>query len=129
MKKGTRSLLMLQARSASPTASGPLRISADGSVAWLLATDPSAEIRNGPEAVGLAERACSISKERVPFFIGTLAAAYAEAGRFEEATKTAEKAHKLAQALGMTEVAERNLRMLELYRAGKPYREGNGSNR
>ena len=102
---------------------GPDLVLGMNNLAWMLATHQSPEIRNGAEAVGLAERACSISKERVPFFIGTLAAAYAEAGRFDEATKTAEKAHKLAQSLGMTEVAERNLRMLELYRSGKPYRE------
>ena len=92
-------------------------------LAWMLATHPSAEIRNGPEAVELAERACKITNDKLPFLIGTLAAAYAEAGRFDEATRAAEKAQKLAQSLGMADLAERNVRMLELYRAGKPYRE------
>ena len=56
-------------------------------------------------------------------FIGTLAAAYAEAGRFPEAVTTAEKAERLATTAGLTAVAAKNRQLLELYRAGKPYRE------
>jgi hypothetical protein len=53
--------------------------------------------------------------------IGTLAAAYAEAGRFPEAVATAEKAEQLANHAGMTNVAAKNRQLLEFYRASKPY--------
>jgi hypothetical protein len=58
--------------------------------------------------------------------LGTLAAAYAEAGRFKEAIEKGELARALAQAAGLQELAERNRRLVELYRAGKPCREGSG---
>ncbi len=92
-------------------------------LAWLLATSPDGDLRNGPEAVRLAERACELTQYREPLFIGTLAAAYAEAGRFPEAVVAAEKAEQLAASAGLTVVAGRNRQLLELYRAGKSYHE------
>jgi hypothetical protein len=56
-------------------------------------------------------------------FIGTLAAAYAESGRFPEAVTTAGKAEQLATDAGSKKLAEENRQRLELYRAGKPYHE------
>ena len=67
-------------------------------LAWVLAASPDDELRNGAEAVRLAERACELTHYGEPLFIGTLAAAYAEAGRFPEAVTTAEKAEQLATA-------------------------------
>ena len=92
-------------------------------LAWVLAASPEAELRNGAEAVRLAERACELTHYGEPLFIGTLAAAYAEAGRFPEAVTTAEKAEQLATTAGLTAVAAKNRQLLELYRAGKPYHE------
>ena len=92
-------------------------------LAWILATTPRAEFRNGPEAVTLAERACALTQRKQPMFLGTLAAAYAEAGRFDEAVQTGQQAHDLAVAAGATELAATNQRLLELYRARKPFRE------
>ncbi len=60
--------------------------------AWMLATNPNASIRNGAEAVELAERALKLSVGNEPAVLDTLAAAYAEAGRFPEAIATANKA-------------------------------------
>ncbi len=57
--------------------------------ARLLATNPNASIRNGPQAVEFAERAAQLSDRRDPTILDTLAAAYAEAGRFPEAVETA----------------------------------------
>jgi hypothetical protein len=71
----------------------------------------------------LAERACKVTDYEEPLLVGTLAAAYAEAGRFPEAVSTAEKARALALAAGLTEVAQRNKELLEIYRAGRPYHE------
>ena len=92
-------------------------------LAWVLAASPDDELRNGAEAVRLAERACELTHYGEPLFIGTLAAAYAEAGRFPEAVTTAEKAEQLATTAGSKELAEKNRQLLELYRAGKPYHE------
>ena len=92
-------------------------------LAWVLAASPDDGLRNGAEAVRLAERACELTHYGAPFFIGTLAAAYAEAGRFPEAVTTAEKAEQLAAAAGLKDLAERNWQLLELYRANQPYHE------
>ena len=92
-------------------------------LALILATSPDDKLRNGAEAVRLAEHACELTHYTQPFFIGTLAAAYAESGRFPEAVATAEKAEQLATTDGLKKLAGNNRQLLELYRAGKPYRE------
>ncbi|MFZ0828552.1 MAG: tetratricopeptide repeat protein [Verrucomicrobiia bacterium] len=101
---------------------------ADDQLAWLLATYPDPQIRNGQTAVGLAERACRMTNNEQPFYLGTLAAAYAEAGRFNDAILTAEKARDVARKAGMEKIAVRNEQLLELYRAGRPYHEPAESN-
>ena len=102
----------------------PDQVQALNNLAWLLAASPADNLRDGAEAVRLAERACALSEQREPVFLGTLAAAYAEAGRFEDAIKAAEKARDTATAAGLKDVAERNSQLLSLYRAGKPVRDG-----
>jgi tetratricopeptide (TPR) repeat protein len=92
-------------------------------LAWALAASPDDELRNGAEAVRLAERACELTHYGQSLFIGTLAAAYAEAGRFPEAVATAEKAEQLATTAGSKKPAGENRQRLELYRAGKPYHD------
>jgi tetratricopeptide (TPR) repeat protein len=91
-------------------------------LAWFLATNPKAELRDGAEAVRLAEQACRLSGGKEARFWGTLDAAYAEAGRFAEAVATAAKVRELALAAGQPEIAQRAEERLALYRAGKPYR-------
>jgi tetratricopeptide (TPR) repeat protein len=103
----------------------PDNIEALNNLAWILAANASDELRQGAEAVRLAERACELSRRREPLLLGTLAAAYAEAGRFGDAVKTAENARDLATAAGLKDVARKNSQLLELYQAGKPYREPN----
>ena len=92
-------------------------------LAWVLAASPDDGLRNGAEAVRLAERACDLTHYGEPLIIGTLAAAYAEAGRFPEAVATAEKAEQLATKANLTAVAAKNRQLLDLYQAGKPYHE------
>ena len=67
-----------------------------------------------------------LTDNQVPVVIGTLAAAYAESGRFKEAIAAAQQARDLAQAMGERDIAEKNSELLELYRAGKPYHEPPG---
>jgi tetratricopeptide (TPR) repeat protein len=92
-------------------------------LAWILATCPEAEMRNGAEAVSLAGRACESTGFKEPLLIGTLAAAYAEAGRFDLAVTTAAKACDLAAALGRTELADRNRELLQQYEKKQAYHE------
>ncbi len=69
-------------------------------LAWLLAANPDPKLRNGSEAVPLAEHACQRTDYQEAFLIGTLAAAYAEAGRFNDAVAAAQKSHGVALAHG-----------------------------
>ena len=92
-------------------------------LAWILATCPEANLRDGAEAVRLGERACELTRFQRTLMVGTLAAAYAEAGRFAEAVATAQKACALAAASGDEALAGKNRELLQLYRAGRPYHE------
>jgi Flp pilus assembly protein TadD len=104
-------------------ASVPELVPALNNLAWVLAADGEATNRNGAEAVRLAERACALTDHQIPVLVGTLAAAYAEAGRFKEAIETAQQARALAQAAGQPEVDERNRQLLGLYQSGQAYHE------
>jgi tetratricopeptide (TPR) repeat protein len=88
-------------------------------LAWMLATCPEAELRDGPRAVELARRACQATKWENPFCLGTLAAALAETGAFDKA------AHWQAEALALYPAEARPAAQsrLAMYRAGQPYRE------
>lgn len=101
----------------------PRHVNALNNYSWLLATEANAQQRNGARAVEFAERACKATEWKQPVFMGTLAAAYAEAGRFDDAAKMAARARDMAQAKGLEAVAKRNEELMELYRQGKPYRE------
>ncbi|HTD87691.1 MAG TPA: hypothetical protein VK850_14040, partial [Candidatus Binatia bacterium] len=79
--------------------------------------------RNGPLAVDIGERACELTRYEVPLFVGTLAAAYAEVGRFDEAIKTGTKARELAASQREETLVKKNTELIALYQAGKPYRE------
>jgi protein O-mannosyl-transferase len=92
-------------------------------LAWVRAANSNPAFRNGDEAVQLARRACELTGYRKPLLVGTLAVAYAEAGQFEEAVATAQKARDLALASGQKELAEKNQQLLELYRTRRAYHE------
>ena len=92
-------------------------------LAWIYAASPQTKLRNGPEAVRLAERACQLTKRQQTTILDTLAAAYAETGRFAEAVKTTEEIRALALSAHDTNMVEVTRQRLELYRAGKAYRD------
>jgi Flp pilus assembly protein TadD len=92
-------------------------------LAWALATSGDGELRDGAEAVKRAERACEMTHYQETIMVGTLAAAYAEAGRFDDAVATAQKACALATRLKQPELLERNQELLALYRQHEPYHE------
>jgi hypothetical protein len=92
-------------------------------LAWKLATSPDVTLRDGALAVKGAERACRETNYRVTTLVGTLAAAYAETGRFEEAVATGQKACSLASASGETNLLRINQDLVSLYQARRPYHE------
>jgi tetratricopeptide (TPR) repeat protein len=101
----------------------PNSVEALNNLAWALATSPRADLRDGNRAVQLAQNACELTHFEKTIYIGTLAAAYAEAGKFDDAISTAQRACELAQKNGETNLFQRNQELLKLYRAHKPARE------
>jgi tetratricopeptide (TPR) repeat protein len=101
----------------------PLSVEVLNNLAWILATSGDDSARNGTDAVALAEKACQQTQNQDAITMGTLAAAYAEAGRFSDAVATAEKAANLAAAAGNSRFATVNAHLMQVYRAGKPYHE------
>jgi Flp pilus assembly protein TadD len=89
-------------------------------LAWVLATSPDAAGQAG-EAVRLAERAAALTGRGDPTALDTLAAAYAAAGRFDEAGRTAESALDLATRLRLVTLADQIRLRWELYKQGTPY--------
>jgi tetratricopeptide (TPR) repeat protein len=91
-------------------------------LAWILATCPDAEYRDGVKAVELAQKVVELNPKA--WYLDTLAAAYAEAGKFEDAITTQEKAIALLKkeeggAERLVELMER----LNSYKAHKPWRK------
>jgi tetratricopeptide (TPR) repeat protein len=95
--------------------------------AWVLATCPQASIRNGPEAVKLAQRAVEAAGGKDPAILDTLAAALAEAGRFPEAIETTRQALALATEQNAQPLAEEIKARMSLYESRTPFREAAGS--
>jgi len=90
-------------------------------LAWFLATHPDGRYRDGAEAVSLAQRACERTNRDNAFFLDTLAAAYAEAGRFAEAVSTEADALKI-EGQDAARVAAMRQRQ-QLYARGMGYRD------
>ena len=93
-------------------------------LAWILATAPEDGIRNGLKAVGHAEQAVSLADQSERFlYMDTLAAAYAEAGRFADAVAMQSKAISLIpEDYDSKQVAQFKAR-LKSYQARKPWRD------
>jgi Flp pilus assembly protein TadD len=91
-------------------------------LAWLLATSAPEEAGDPVRAVALAERACKRMDNREASYLDTLAAAYAAAGRFDDAIATAQKAIELARADGQPNLVGKIEGRLQLYQGGRAYR-------
>ena len=92
-------------------------------IAWVLATAPEAALRNGSEAVSLAEHAARLTSEREPVVLGTLAAAYAETGRYGQAIETEQRAADLAARQGNAPLAASLNQRLTLFERKTPIRQ------
>jgi tetratricopeptide (TPR) repeat protein len=102
----------------------PSLMEVQNNLAWLLATCPEPSLRNGAQAVELAEQATHRSRVEQAGPLDTLAAAYAEAGRFPEAVATARRALKLATRKYLPDLAKKLRERIALYQARKPFHEG-----
>ncbi|HZV36322.1 MAG TPA: tetratricopeptide repeat protein [Verrucomicrobiae bacterium] len=108
----------------SALALNPDSIGVLNNLAWIRAVNEDPHLRNGVEAVQLAKRACEATHNNEALLLGTLAAAYAEAGDFTNAVATATKARDLALGANKMSIANRTEKFLELYRSGRAYHEG-----
>jgi Flp pilus assembly protein TadD len=102
----------------------PENLAALSNLAWLLATSSDPNLRNGSEAIQLAERADSVSSrsEKHPTVLRILAAAYAEAGKFAEAKETAQHALEASNLQDNTTLSNALRDEIALYELGLPYR-------
>jgi protein O-mannosyl-transferase len=96
---------------------------AKSNLAWVFATYPEESIRNGTQAVQLAAQALQLSGGKNPIILRTLAAAYAESGRFAEAVHTAERGLELAIGQGNAHLAAELQQNIALYRMNSPLRD------
>ena len=92
-------------------------------LSWVLATSRESSIRNGTMAVDLAERANQLTGGELVPVLHALAAAYAETGRFYEATRIAQKAFVLARSAGREDVMRSLADELKSYMSGRPLRQ------
>ena len=88
-------------------------------LAWIYATSPKAHIRSGEEAVTLATKACELTGFKKAEALDTLAAAYAEQGRFDKAVEYQHKAIELAPPQIKKELQEH----LQFYKQRRAYRD------
>ncbi len=103
--------------------SHPSHAQALNNLAWLLATHPVAQFRDGMRGVELAQRACQATQEQIPVFLGTLGAAHAEAGNFPDAVRVTAQALRLARGMGEDNLASQLADRLKLHQQGLPYHQ------
>ncbi|MDA1180133.1 MAG: hypothetical protein O2931_15220, partial [Planctomycetota bacterium] len=88
--------------------------------AWVLATSPDDQLRNGKRSVELALRACEITEYKQPHILSTLAAGYAESKDFDQAKNWSKKAVELGKEHQDLEQLKSEL---ESYEREQPWRE------
>ncbi len=93
-------------------------------LAWIMATCRDGRYRDGRVAVQLATSACHATGFQEPGALDTLAAAYAEAGRYDDAVRTAQQAIDAALAAHQPDIAESIRARLLQYTRRQPHREG-----
>ena len=92
-------------------------------LAWVLVAQKDASIYDPAEAIQLAERVCELTDRRDAACLDTLAMAYSEAGRFEEAVEAAEEAIAVALTENGMDLAAEIEERLVFYRKGRPYHD------
>jgi serine/threonine protein kinase/Flp pilus assembly protein TadD len=95
-------------------------IQAMSGLAWLLSTCPEKSVRDGVTAVSYAQQAVTATGRKDPGRLDTLAAAYAEAGQFEQAAKAQQEAILLMRD---EFTREQYAQRLKLYQEKRPYHD------
>lgn len=101
----------------------PDSLSLLANMAWLLATSPDDSVRNGAEALALAQRARQLDDQQAAVF-DVLSCAYALTGDFTNAVFCSQRALALAEKAQQADLANDIRRRLKSFEEGKPYREG-----
>ncbi len=104
-------------------AANPKMIAAANNLAWILATCPDRDNRDGRQAVQVAKGVCEATGFRDYRLFDTLAAAYAETGDFDSAIKLIDRSLQMATAKGDGEMAELFKERRILFQASKPVRD------
>ncbi len=100
----------------------PNTLEAANNLAWILAAHPDQNLRSADEALALAERLCSITKQEHVPFLDTLSIALANSGDYKRAIEVAGKAVALYPEERAADADPIRAR-IKLYEGGKPYRE------
>jgi tetratricopeptide (TPR) repeat protein len=100
---------------------------AAAALAWLLATAGDEHLRDGTRALQVAEDAAQRTQRQDPHVLNSLAAAYAEVGRYADAAAVAAQAMGLARSSGQTALHDALAERLAQYRAGQPVRDRAGA--
>jgi tetratricopeptide (TPR) repeat protein/mono/diheme cytochrome c family protein len=96
-------------------------------LAWLLAVNSDASLRNPGQAVAFAERAVALTRNRDPRTLDVLAAASAAVGRFDQAVTAAQAAIDLLNARGARAGVAAVTDRLALYERRQPYVDAGAS--
>lgn len=92
-------------------------------LAWIFATHPDATIRDGDEAVRLAEHTCALTNREEPMLLATLAAAYAETGRLPDAITVVQESLLKARSTGDANALRLGKLLLTSFQSNTPFRE------
>ena len=92
-------------------------------LAWVFATHPSEDLRDGQEAVRLAEHACALTKRTDPILLATLATAYAETGNFSEAINTIQESLSKARSSSNKDAIALGEKLLSFFQSNTPIRQ------
>lgn len=101
----------------------PNQVEALSNCAWIMSTSSQPELRNGKRAVELGEKCVGLTNESNPGMLSALASAYAEAGRFADAIRTANKAIQLAESQGDGNLVGNLRNEMTFYSENKPFRD------
>jgi protein O-mannosyl-transferase len=102
----------------------PGHMNAEVNFAWVLATSSEDSLRNGARAVQLAEDVMNRAGHSNAIVLRTLAAAYAETGRFNDAIAAAQQAIEIARATGNQGLIGDLERSIAAYQLNQPIRSG-----
>jgi cytochrome c-type biogenesis protein CcmH/NrfG len=94
----------------------PDHVAALNDLAWILTTEHAPGVRDVPEAIRLATRACEVSTRTNAACLDTLGTAFSEAGDYGAAIQVTQEATNIAAAAGQEELARQIQSHLRFYR-------------